>query len=683
MESSGSPYPKSAAVVGNVIANNNQAVTSVTKVTLGDLSSLQLLLGNVLKALTTLSEDVKVLRGDVDSITTATAKASMDAAHIRRTLTEGYPSRSDVDHIVASMQEQHEALAMRVAEHQATSSRDREILVHRIAALEVQQKLERASFVDLEERIVKVENYMSRDGILLATRVEELSEQQHKQETDAIAKVSHLQQRVSATERMLETQFQEQCNITGSIVGRVDQTEHLIQHLEQMMDRDRTSLTGSIQRVSAELARNEGIQAHVSASLAKLVDAAMDRKLSELQVDLERQDTANSKKLQHVSTLIDVRLEGLKEHVAALSNELSDAKSEVSVFSSTLAQHQNKMNESIAQVEEQLQQTNAHAEERWQRQKAAQLERAQDTTNQVNAITDDLIKAVQLGQQETERKVKSLLQNALEKHDGVVMEQLLVQQKDQSERVHSELDALRQQLEETAGFCRLRLSEQSSQFRSLSQLLFIDLDRTPSDPADRLRYLRTLPWCASNAASAHTATPVLLETHHTHHQSLPHQQHMSYSGVGITTNSSQHHHPLFSMSSNTTQHNTTTAVAHQTMSTAAHGGNASHQQSADRSIVSQTLGIEVRSASAMKGLLGSNNSAHHEGVEVLNVVVDGAAYLSGVRVGDVIVAVGDHVVTDSTQFAEALRLEASLGKETPRLWLRRDGPSTPERRFFA
>lgn len=620
---------------GSISTVQGAITASVARVTIGDLTSLQLLLGNVLKALTTLSEDVKVLRGDMDSVSTATAKASMDTAQIRRNLADGHPSRSDLDHVVATLQEQHEALALRVAEHQATSSRDREILVQRIAALEVQQKLERVSTINLEERLGKVEQYMSRDGIQLATQVEELAEIQNKQDTETTAKFSQLQQRLLSAERTLENQFNEQCNISATLASRVDQSDHLIQHLEQLMDRDRSSLSGSIQRVAAELARNEGIQAHVSSSLAKLVDAAMDQKLSEMRVDQERLDIATAKKLQHISTIVDVRLEGIKEHVTALGNELTDAKSEVSVFSSTLSQHQSKFHEAISQLESQFDQAKAAAEERWQRLKAAQIERAQDATNQVNAITDDLLKAVHLGQQETERKVKSQVQGTLEKHHYLVLEQLLVQQKDHEERAHSELDAIRQQLEETAGFCRLRLSEQSSQFRSLSSLLFIDLERTPTDPADRLRYLRTLPWCSAPAAHhPATSTPVQLEYANAHGASQ------------------------LQIASTLQRVDQVSANLH------------------ERGIVSQTLGIEVRSTHNASG-------ATIDGVEVVNVVVGGAAYLSGVRVGDTIVAVGEHAVNDANQFAEALRLEASLGKETPRLWLRREGPSTPERRFFA
>lgn len=602
--------------------------------TVGELTSLQLVLGNILKALTTTSEDVKTLRSDVDSLLQSNAKNVQEIAQTRRLLADSYCTR---DELLSSSNEQHakvDKVIRALADANANSSRDRDVILSRVVEVEMW----RADAVDKlthhDSRIRQLEA-ASQLNETFGHTVEEIRAQAEIQCRGSDSKVKHMEAQVLRLEDTLRKSFEEVSVISSALVHRVEAVSAEVKEYGVNHDKERSIMQSSIQKLAGELARSESLQSQVTNSLTRVVESTIDQKIGELLVSLDAVEQRCSSKAQHVGTVLEVRVEGLKEHVMSLASDVSDIKSEVAAFNSNASGERSQSQKKIEELEGKVEASLHTVEEFYQKAKIRQIARDKEAEERASSIVDEFTKMVELSQVEMERKMKQMFAVKQQQHDQVLLETLVAARKEEldaaaasNEKLGDDIKGLRQLQEEMQGYWKLRWSDLATSLNRLYTLFSVDPEKIPEDVSDKVRYLRTLPWLAANSMQ----TPVLVSAT------------QSPSSIPPMRNSVD---------------------------------NANLTASVGRSLVTPSLGVEVQN------WVNHSSSGTQRGVEVTTVVVDGAAYLSGVRSGDVILAVGDVSVSNLREFSDALRLESSRGNETPRLWLRRDKAQSPERRFFA
>lgn len=639
--SASSPPVASPSSVVNTGTSNLSFNPAAARFHLHDVGALQHLLGSLLKAVTSLSEEAKSLRHDMNAVSQITAQCQQDMTNLRTKVAGECVTRDDLAIAVHDVRQQLEKESLGLHSHKTETHRDRDSLIHRIAALEVDlvdtQKTVRESVAQAK---VAAASQDGRFGTSAQQALDELTAQ-HRQ----------LDLRVHQLERTAERTVEDVHNTTEQLQQqtlRIDEAIRGVNNLGQRVEAENHTQQKQWQQALSDLAKTESQQKVLFDSIQRNVDERLESATRELDASVDTIEGRMQSKLQQQSVLFEARFDSVKEQLLLFGGDVADTKSEVSMFNVAMQRAVSVSEKSAStaldrclETERRLDQTIATMQSHHQHSK-------QQKEAAANMVSQAMMQSLDISQKEVYSQVKDMMQDLKLQLEHVEIPKAIQRCLEEEFQPRLENHEL---LASTVDSLVSLTGSMKQQVTALYQVLWLDPQGIPADVAGRRKVIPSLPWypTLSGAATAAAAAP---------------PSSSSFFSGGAAADSHYGHAPQYS----TQPHRSPPR------------GNASGASSGFQSYVTPQLGLEVRPVRS------SGVSGESAGVEVTHVVPGGVAERSGVSTGDIIAAVNDTRIDSLAHFVEVMAAEEEARlvrhqrgetvQRPPKLWLRKPATSS-------
>ena len=450
-------------------------------------------------------------------------------------------------------------------------------------------------------------------------------------------------------------------NMSHIIDVRIDAVREHVLSLEQELGDIRSEVSVFNSTVNVVGNSNQG---RVS-SLEERIDAAVQR--------LEDKQQQFRAKQQEVADQSDRKAQQLLDELSLrIDANARESEKALKLYFSTLqsAHDSNVLDEVYRQVSDQvmskfdqrLEAELRRVDEKHRRVREKQLEIEGQTEQKAAKILDEITQRVSASQQETERRLRSLVSS----NTNTTLSNVTAEVEQRQKHIETELEALRRFCEDSSR----RLTADTRRYADdvqraltltdqLYDLLCIDRLAVPRDPANFVRFVRSLPWFTGFSPAQ---PPALLSTLSIARSDIaPHAEGTSYSPYLMPTGGGAQHQ----------QRHPSQPLSHaRSISPTSFMAAPAPPPGVVASIASPGLGLEV--ADWSRGV--------EVGVEVTATQPNGPAAHSGIRVGDIIIAVSDVHVRNVQEFSKEVRVESEMGRQ-PRLTLREEGRGSSTHMF--